>query len=93
MNANCPHLLLGRELDLLRPSYIVTFGRPPQAAVRSLEGFARSPDDAESVFQGALHRNEWSARVFSVAHPLAQRLWSSDREAMLRMLRAEQCAA
>jgi uracil-DNA glycosylase len=66
---NCPQFLLGQELDILRPQFILTLGTDPRRAVSGLDGYRQRRCRAQRVHHGELVREGWQATVFGVDHP------------------------
>lgn len=84
---NCPPLLLGGELDILKPALLLVLGGNPRWAVERLDGFRQRRSSSSSLGRGVLDRPGSSTEVFFVAHPRSNDFKASYR-ALLRSLRS-----
>jgi hypothetical protein len=87
MRRHCPPLLLARELELLSPGCVLTFGDLPWRAIRNVPGYEET-DWADHVSIGVLRGAEREATVYSLAHP-ATGLWDRGHAQLLAHLRGE----
>ncbi len=67
----CPPLVLGDELDVLRPGILLALGEKPAGAVAQLRGFQEKRADAPRVCRGLIQRARWAADVYMLPHPRA----------------------
>lgn len=67
----CPSLLLGDELDILRPRSILVLGKDPTNAVRNIDKFDEEGKPGTEFGIGILRRRRWEAGVYALPHPRA----------------------
>lgn len=93
---HCPPLLLGDELNVLRPSALLVLGGKPLSASKALDqraagralAFEPRPSRLERVTRGLLCGENWSADVYGLPHPRAGK--DANEQAFIRSLRRRQ---
>lgn len=90
MRDNCPPLLLGAELEIAKPSAVLTVGAEAREGVQSLAGYTLVSSKPH-LSRGDLRGNSWSADVFSLPHPGAR--WSGWEKGHLAMVAELQAPA
>jgi hypothetical protein len=89
MAINCPPRYLRHELDVLRPSVLLVYGRVPAAAMRGLADSVEVAERAGKRFRRiGLRFGGWTCTGFMLTHP-AHGGWHRDH-ALLRMSLAQQ---
>jgi hypothetical protein len=86
MQKLCPAFLLGDELRVLEPGYVLVFGVPAREAVRRLSEFVPEKSSPH-LSSGRLISGDWSADTFALAHPSAHYdAWNHSHAALLDLL-------
>jgi hypothetical protein len=86
---NCPSMLLGSELDIVKPGWLLVLGADPRWAIERLDGYRPERTRNRLLGRGRLERSGWSAEVLCVAHP-ASSTSAASHGALLRSLRRRQ---
>jgi hypothetical protein len=89
MLAACPPMLLAAELEILKPSVVLTLGRHAKQAVSNLAGYQPFPHRGRTQ-HGRLDLGGSIMTVYSVAHPTRGGMWQADHAALQRHLRRAQ---
>lgn len=86
MVRNCPPLLLGDELSILKPRIILTVGRSATQAVRNVPGYETIPSRGV-VKTATIPIADEICTVYSVAHPASAGAWQTGHATLRRHLR------
>lgn len=87
MNRNCPPQFLKKELEVLRPSALLAYGRPTHGALFELGGLVVEEDVAASGFRrAALRVGVDGISVFLMTHP-ASAGWHRSRRELVASLK------
>lgn len=86
---HCPSLLLGDELDILRPRSILVLGEKPANEARNIDKFDEEETPGTEFGIGILRRRRWQADVYALPHPRASTA-SAAQARFARALRALQ---
>ena len=82
---HCPSLLLGEELNVLRPGILLALGDDPRSAVERLSGFEPLRARALGSPVGRMRGRGWVADVYTLPHPRAGKV--EVEESFVRSLR------
>jgi hypothetical protein len=66
---NCPPMLLGSELDIVKPASLLVLGTDARWAIQRLDGYRAGRVTSKVLSRGVLERRGWSAEIVCVAHP------------------------
>jgi len=81
---HCPDFLLGSELDVLRPQFVIALGEDPLWALSRLDGYRTKRSRAARLHRGEIHRGRWHATIYGLDHP---RVGSASEATLIRALR------
>jgi hypothetical protein len=88
MTRNCPPMLLARELAILRPSVLLTFGDDVRLSLEAMPEYAVT-DGTDWLSWGQLTLGDTRSEVFSLYHPAAaQNYWANSHADLLAELRS-----
>jgi len=87
MAANCPALLLERELAILKPRCVLTLGEAPWLAIKQLPGYTEDDDWTDRFSCGHWHSQACEHIVFSLDHPVSGDHWDRGHQDLLAHLR------
>jgi len=82
----CSQLLLGEELDVLKPSMLVALGTESQRVVERLEGYDPFTGPDPSI--GTLRRGDYALTAYGVAHPAFHGAYESETQLLEELRRA-----
>ncbi len=86
MNTNCPRRFLPKEIDILKPSVVLAYGRPAHDALATL-GAMTAHEKVERFRRSSLTHAGSAFTVFLLTHP-AHGGWHATHDALVASLKA-----